>query len=452
MTRTATLTMALLAALALPIQGAAAESLEEALVAAYTNNPTLLAQRATLRATDEGVSQALAGWRPTVSVAASVAARRSDTNLTTKTTSLQPRSLSLSITQPLYRGGRTVAAIDSAEAAVAAGRAQLQVIEQQVLLGTVTAYLDVLRDQALVQLNQNNVAVLQRQLEATRDRFEVGELTRTDVSQAESRFSRAISDLVQAEGNLESRRAGFENLVGNRPGVLERVPPLAGLPADVETALAIALERNPSFLVATGTERASAFAVRSARGALWPSVSLDGDYARSDEATSRSSESTTSTLAARVSIPLYQSGSEYSDIRELVQTNNRRRIEVEESRRDVIEDVTQAWVRLNTATARIRSRVDQVAAAEVALDGVQQEAEVGSRTTLDLLDAEQELLDARVLLVTAERDEYVAGFDLRAAVGQLTAADIGLPVSVYDPVEYYSRIRNRLIGATIPQQ
>ncbi len=452
MTRTATLTMALLAALALPIQGAAAESLEEALVAAYTNNPTLLAQRATLRATDEGVSQALAGWRPTVSVAASVAARRSDTNLTTKTTSLQPRSLSLSITQPLYRGGRTVAAIDSAEAAVAAGRAQLQVIEQQVLLGTVTAYLDVLRDLALVQLNQNNVAVLQRQLEATRDRFEVGELTRTDVSQAESRFSRAISDLVQAEGNLESRRAGFENLVGNRPGVLERVPPLAGLPADVETALAIALERNPSFLVATGTERASAFAVRSARGALWPSVSLDGDYARSDEATSRSSESTTSTLAARVSIPLYQSGSEYSDIRELAQTNNRRRIEVEESRRDVIEDVTQAWVRLNTATARIRSRVDQVAAAEVALDGVQQEAEVGSRTTLDLLDAEQELLDARVLLVTAERDEYVAGFDLRAAVGQLTAADIGLPVSVYDPVEYYSRIRNRLIGATIPQQ
>ena len=452
MMRTATLAVAFFVAAMLPATVALAESLEAALVATYMNNPTLLAQRATLRATDEGVSQALGGWRPTVTVAASLASRRSETNLTNRTMSTQPRSLSLSITQPLYRGGRTVAGVDSAEATVSAGRAQLQVIEQRVLLGTVTAYLDVLRDQALVQLNQNNVAVLQRQLQATRDRFEVGELTRTDVSQAESRFSRAISDLVQAEGNLESSRASYENLVGNRPGVLERVPPLAGLPGSVEAALAIALERNPSLLVAAYTERASSFAVRAARGVLFPSVSLDGDFARSDEAISRTSESTTSTLTARLSIPLYQSGSEYSNIRELAQTNNRRRIEVEESRRSVIEDVTQAWERLNTSTAAIRSRVDQVAAAEVALDGVQQEEEVGSRTLLDILDAEQELLDARVSLVSAERDEYVAGFDLRAAIGQLTAADIGLPVPVYDPIEYYSRIRSRLIGANISDQ
>jgi outer membrane protein len=452
MTRTVIVSLVFIAAATMSWSAAQAESLEAALVATYTNNPSLLAQRAALRATDEGVNQALSGWRPTVSLAASLAERRSDTNLTTKTTSLQPRTLSLSVTQSLYRGGRTLAGIDSAEAAVASGRAQLQVVEQQVLLGTVTTYLNVLRDQALVQLNQNNVSVLQRQFDATSDRFEVGELTRTDVSQAKSRLSRAISDLVQAEGNLESSRAGYETLVGNRPGVLERVPPLAGLPLNVDDAIAVALERNPSLLLAASTERASAFSLRAARGVLLPTVTLSAAYSRSDEATSRTSELTSSTLTASVSIPLYQSGSEYSDIRELAQTNNRRRIEVEESRRAVIEDVTQAWERLNTASARIRSRVDEVASAEVALDGVRQEAEVGSRTTLDVFDAEQELLDARVSLVTSERDEYVAGFDLRAAIGQLTAADIGLPVTIYDPIEYYSQIRNRLIGTRISDQ
>jgi TolC family type I secretion outer membrane protein len=452
MKRNPALVIGLFAMLSLPAALAQAESLEEALVAAYTNNPTLLAQRAGLRAIDEGVSQALGAWRPTVTLAASLATRRSKTNVTNRTITSQPRTLSLSISQSLYRGGRTRAGVGRTEATVQAGRAQLRVVEQRVLLATVTAYLNVLRDQALVQLSQNNTAVLQRQLDATRDRFEVGELTRTDVGQGESRLSRAISDLVQAEGNLQSSRAAYETVVGNRPAGLERVPELAGLPLSLEDALATALERNPDLAVAANTAQASAFAVRAARGVLLPTVSLAGSLSRSDDATTRGSESTSSSLTASVSIPLYQSGSEYSDIRELGQTNNQRRIQVEESRRDVTEDVKQAWERLNTATARIHARVDEVAAAEVALDGVRQETEVGSRTTLDVLDAEQELLDARVSLVSAERDEYVAGFELRSAIGLLTAADIGLPVSVYDPGEYYSRVRNRLIGTAVGAQ
>ena len=181
-------------------------------------------------------------------------------------------------------------------------------------------------------------------------------------------------------------------------------------------------------------------------------VALIGDLTHSEEAAVAGLESDTATITARLSVPLYQSGSQHSKVRQLRQTNNQRRIEVEESRRAVIEDVTQAWERLNTATARIRSRADQVAAAELALDGVRQEAEVGSRTVLDVLDAEQELLDARVALVAVERDEYVAGFDLRAAVGRLTAEDLGLPVEVYDPTDYYRAVRNKLIGTSVDSQ
>lgn len=428
-----------------------AETLEEALAAAYNNNPTLRARRAAQRAVDESVSQARAGWRPTVTVSAAASERRTDTNRASATTTT-PLSLGISVNQPIYRGGRTVNGTQQAEFNVLAGRAQLIAVEQQVLRDTVAAYVDVLRDQATVELRQNNVAVLQRQLDATRDRFEVGEVTRTDISQAEARLSRARSDFIQSEGELKISGANYANLVGNPPENLERVPALVGLPATQDEALEIALSQNPSLVAANNSEQASDFAVRARRGVLLPTVSVIGDLSHSEEAAVSGLESDTATVTARLSVPLYQSGSEYSEIRQLLQTNNQRRIEVEESRRAVIEDVTQAWERLNTATARIQSRADEVAAAELALEGVRQESEVGSRTVLDVLDAEQELLDARVALVTVERDEYVAGFDLRAAVGGLTAQDMGLSVDIYDPADYYQAIRNKLIGSSVNSQ
>lgn len=431
--------------------GGQAETLEEALVTAYNGNPTLRAQRAAQRAIDETVSQARAGWRPTVTLSAAASEKRSDTNRGSAVTTT-PLSIGISVTQPIYRGGRTVNGTQQAEFNVLAARARLIAVEQQVLRDTVAAYVDVLRDQATVQLNQNNMAVLQRQLDATRDRFEVGEVTRTDISQAEARLSRARSDLIQAEGTLEISRADYANLVGHPPENLERVPALTGLPRTQEEALEGALARNPGLVAANNAAQASDFAVRSVRGTLLPTVSLIGDLTHSEEAAVAGLKSDSATITARLSVPLYQSGSEHSKVRQQRQTNNQRRIEVEESRRAVIEDVTQAWERLNTASARIRSRADQVAAAELALDGVRQEAEVGSRTVLDVLDAEQELLDARVALVAVERDEYVAGFDLRAAVGQLTAQDLGLPVEVYDPTDYYRAVRNKLIGTSVDSQ
>ena len=431
--------------------GGQAETLEEALTAAYSDNPTLRAQRAAQRAVDETVSQARAGWRPTVTLSAAASEKRSDTNRSSAVTTT-PLSIGISVTQPLYRGGRTVNDTRQAEANVLAARARLIAVEQQVLRDTVAAYVDVLRDQATVQLNQNNMAVLQRQLDATRDRFEVGEVTRTDISQAEARLSRARSDFIQAEGTLEISRANYANLVGHPPENLERVPALTGLPRTQEEALEGALARNPGLVAANSAEQASDFAVRVVRGTLLPTVSLIGDLTHSEETAVSGLESDTATITARLSVPLYQSGAQHSKVRQLRQTNNQRRIEVEESRRAVIEDVTQAWERLNTATARIRSRADQVAAAELALDGVRQEAEVGSRTVLDVLDAEQEFLDARVALVAVERDEYVAGFDLRAAVGRLTAQDLGLPVEIYDPTDYYRAVRNKLIGTSVDSQ
>ncbi len=240
-------------------------------------------------------------------------------------------------------------------------------------------------------------------------------------------------------------------MVGHSPDALERVPFIENMPATLDQAISVAPERNPSLRAATNSERASAFDVAQKRGSILPTLKISGDLSHSEEASSATSESDSASITATLSIPLYQSGSEYSDVRKSLQTNNQKRIQVEESRRSVIEDVTQAWERLSTASARIRSRADEVAAAEIALEGVRQEAEVGSRTVLDVLNAEQELLDARVSLVSGERDEYVAAFELRSAIGRLSAEEMLLPVAVYNPLSYYRQSRNRLFGTTIDQ-
>jgi len=429
--------------------GAGAQTLEQSLVAAYQNNPSLQSQRAALRATDENVSQALAGWRPTVTLSADASAQHTDGNSTGSSDS-QPRSASLRISQPVYRGGRTVNGIAQAEANVLAARQTLRQTEQTVLQGTVRAYMDVLRDQAVVDLNAANLQRLRRQLEATRDRFEVGEVTRTDVAQAEARVSGAISSLVAAQGVLESSRATFRRVIGLEPVNLSRVPALGPLPESEEEARQVALSENPLIQQAVRSEEASRAAVDVARGVIFPTVSLSGTLSRGYETSTFNDRLDSASVAATVSIPLYQTGSEYSRIRQAKQTNSQRRIDIETQRRAVTESVTQAWAALNSATEQIRANVDQVRANEVALDGVRQEAEVGSRTVLDVLDAEQELLNSQVALVRSERDEFVAGFDLRVALGRLSAERLGLPVAVYDPAAHYQAIRNKLYGSDVP--
>ena len=433
-----------------------AQSLEETLVRAYEGNPTLKSEQARLRATDERVPQALSNWRPTVSVLGSYGWERNDAT----TTGLQPKeaditeplSGSLTIRQNLYRGGRTSAATEEAENNVRADRSRLSVVEQSVLLNAARAYADVVRDQAVLELNNNNERVLLRQLEATQDRFRVGEVTRTDVSLAESRLSRAQADRIAAEGILTGSRASYENVVGEVPGALKAAKPLSDLPKTLAEAVEQAKKNNFTVRQTRFIERAAENNVQEITGELLPTFSLNGSLSTNEEAVNRKSDSQTVEVTAQVSMPLYSSGTVTSRVREAKQVVSQRRDEYRQAVRDATEGATSAWQAVETARAQIQAFSAAVKAAEIALEGVREEANVGSRTVLDVLDAEQELLDARVGLVRALRDELVATYQLRQAVGELTAQKLGLPVIIYNVENNYRRVRNKWWGLGIDKE
>jgi outer membrane protein len=432
--------------------GATAQTLEEALAQTYLDNPTLAAERANLRATDEGVPQALSNWQPTVEINSSYGYQSLDNTAATgiKTdTKTQPRSIGLSVTQPVFRGFRTVAETSQARNLVASGRASLIATEQNVLLDAVTAYADVVSNESIVNLRQNNVDVLQRQLDATNDRFRVGELTRTDVAQADSRLARAKADLVTAQGNLESARAQYKKTVGSDPGTLIQPQAPTAVPASEEEAKTQANINNPSVVAAEFTERASRDSIDLTAGQLLPEVSLSGSATRDSEVTGRNTDRTIYGLTANLTVPLYQAGDVYSQVREAKQTASQRLSLLAVARLEAERTAASSWSDYVAARASIVSFEAEVRAQEVAYDGVQQEANVGSRTVLDVLDAEQELLNARVDLVSARRNEVVSAYQLIAAVGRLTAEDLGLPVQYYEPTRNYEEVEDKLFGTDI---
>lgn len=433
---------------------AGAETILDALSKAYQNNPSIKADRARLRATDEGVSQAISNWRPTVSVNGDAGINRTNSTASRAPKSADvtnPRGGSLTVTQNIYRGGRTQAETLQAESLVQADRARLWATEQTVLLDAATAYINVVRDQAVVELNDSNERVLQRQLEATNDRFRVGEVTRTDVAQAESRRSRARADRIAAQGNLEQSRAAYLNVVGAPPGDLDPAQPLDNLPANEEEAISAARKNNFNVQQSRFLERAATDNVDLVRGELLPQVTVEGELSRRDEAANSFSESESASILARVRVPLYQSGSVSSRVRAAKQVVAQRRNELAQAVRDASEQATSAWEALLTARAQIVALESEVRSAQIALEGVQQEALVGSRTVLDVLDAEQELLNARVDLVGAQRDEVAASYQLRAAIGELTAGGLGLPVQVYDVEKHYKAVRTKWWGTKSPE-
>lgn len=427
-----------------------AQTMEEALALAYQNNPGLNAERARLRATDEGVPQALSSWRPSVEINSSYGTQYSNNSGANSTSprsvNSTPRSGSLTATQNLYRGGRTLAATSLAENQVLSDRARLSAAEQTVLQQAATSYMNVVRDQAVVELNRNNERVIERQLEAARDRFRVGEVTRTDVAQAESRLSRATADRIAAEGALAQSRANFRSIVGEYPRQLRPAPPLGGLPVTEDESIVIARSKNLSVLQADYVERGARDQVDLVFGELLPTVSLRGDLSDSFDQTVRDSETERATARVELRVPLYTSGSVESRIRAAKQTVAQRRDERNQAVRTAIEAATRAWEALNTARASSRAFADVVRSAEIALDGVQQEALVGSRTVLDVLDAEQELVNARVNLVRSERDEVVGTYDLRVAIGDLSVESLRLSVDRYDPFKNYKRVREKWLG------
>lgn len=428
---------------------AQAMTLEEALALTYESNPSLLAARAQLRAVDENVSQARAAWRPNVtsSLSAGVTSIEAETNGVTSTDATKfPRTGSLSVTQALYSGGAFGAIIAGAEADVQAQRASMFTTEQDNLLQAVVAYVNVLREEATLELQVNNLSRLQKQLEATRDRFRVGEVTRTDVAQAEARVSRARSDRTQAEGDLITARVVFERIVGQVPDSVEQPGTPSGLPTGREEAVDIAVRENFALVQAKFTELAARHAVEETEARLWPTLELVGQAQKTFDTGGSNNETTSLSAELQLSIPIYQQGSEYSVIRQAKESANRARLLVDRSRREVVDSAASAFEAYQTALARIDSLNAEVKSSEIALEGVQQEATVGARTVLDVLDAEQELLDGQVSLVQAKRDATVASYQLLQSLGRMTAQDLNLPVQVYDYDSHYRQVSGKLWG------
>ena len=440
MLKLSTAAMLLLACAPLAVH---AETLEEALAAAYNSNPTLAAERAALRATDEDVASAKSGYRPSISGSAEV----SDSYIDFGGVSY---SSGINAQQSIYRGGRTKNNVAAAEFGVKVGREQLRGTENSVFLDTITAFMNVLRDQSVLELNNNQVRVLERQLQATNDRFRVGEITKTDVAQSEARLARARTGQISAAGSLTTSRESYRRVVGQLPGTLQPPAALSPLPATVDEAVDQALAQSPTVLASRYGEKAASKQVAAAKGSILPTLGASVGVNYSDTPASsflsRRNKITSGTIAGNITIPLFQSGSEYAAVRKAQALRSQRMIEIAESERRVIEQVRSAWAVLETARSSIQSAQSQVRANEIALEGVKQEQTVGTRTILDVLDAEQELLDSRVTLVRAQRDEQVAANGVRAAMGTLDARSLALKVDAYDPEVHYNKAKDRWIG------
>ncbi len=427
------------------------ETLEQAWIAAYRHNPSLEAERARLRALDEQVSIALSNWRPNIDFTAGAGKTYQEippqrgfagTNYNSGTV-----NYGVEVTQPLFRGFRTLAETKAAKKQVLAGRAQLQVAEQQLLLDTAKAFLSVIRDETLLAANRNNEAVLRKKLDETVTRAGQGDLTRTDVDQARSRLARAQVATARTRSALMDDRAAFRRIVGHEPGSLAK-PLLSseGL-LDVEGLSHLAEKYNPSVIAALHTYEQSDAEIDAGKGSLLPELNLVGNASHNYAETYTSPGRTnTAQVMLQLKVPLYESGADYARIRAAQQTGVRYRMELQETRNRSQEILRGAWSAFQAANANRQAANIEMDAASQALKGVRLEARLGTRTTLDELNAEQELLDARTDLARAEHDRDVALLQIRQATGQLTADTLKLPIDAYDPRKHYSEVNSLWIG------
>lgn len=412
------------------------------LVTTYNTNPRIKAERQRQEATDESVAQAVSGFRPNLTGSYNRGRQRTSFDGADWSSSTS-EDKGLTISQPLFRGFGTIAGYRSAVQRVMAGAYQLYAVEQQVLLEAIAAYMNVVANVSILDLARNNRDVLHKQLDASLERFNVGEVTRTDVAQSEARLSQAKTQVISSEGRLISSIAEYERVVGHKPeGQLVTPDNIPELPATLKEALAQARAANPELLSAVHAAKSSDHDVSVRKSVILPTVSLVGSMNRQEGAgVLGSSQFDQDSLTLQVSVPLYQSGAEYSRVREAKSVARQRKEESIDAGLAVDEAVTKAWEQLETAINTIRTREDQIKAAEIALEGVKQEQEYGARTILDVLDAEQELFNARTNLVTAQRDRVVASYNLLLNLGRLTPKNLELPVKEYDPSEHYDDIK-----------
>lgn len=446
----------LLLALAAPTP-ALADTIEAALVRAYQNNPQLNAQRAQVRSTDENVPQALSGYRPKVGVNLSTGYQYQDIQQVQKglpihsDPPLQPNSASLTINQTLYNGNQTANRTRVAESQVSGSREALRVLEQTVLLQAATAYMDYLRDSATLEVQRSNVRVLEQTLKQTRDRFNVGEVTRTDVAQSEAQLAAGRTQALTAESNLTTTRANFRRIIGNEPTNLAPGSPVDRfLPSTLASSVNLGLVENPNVTASMFGIDVNYLQVKINEGALLPTLSLQAGITQSYQQTLTVFRTTTASAIATASVPIYQGGAEYALIRQSKENLAQQRLNLETTRDQTRANVVQAWGQLEAGKAQVQSAQAQVTASEIALNGVREEAKAGQRTTLDVLNAQQALVNARVALVTAQHDRVVASYSVLNAVGRLAPQVLGLNTTVYDPSVHYQQVRDSWAGVRTP--
>ncbi len=429
--------------LAVSAGSASAETLQEALALAYQTNPTLLAQRANQRALDESIPQARASYRPTVDVGIGASYTRTDVK-GTPVTDVDNASLEINLSQTLYSGGRIGHAVSAAEANVLAGRENLRGVEQQVLASVIQAYVGVQRDMEILKIRQDNLAVLRRQLDESNARFEVGEITRTDVAQSESRLASSEADLANAQAQLSVSRAAYAAVVGQAPTNLVTPPELPGVPTDFEQALDIGLVENPSIVAADFTLQAAEARVAAARSAYRPQAGVTASYGGSGDLSEFDlADRSSLTVGAQISIPLFTGGLNASRVAQALETANAAKIAIDGERRGVLQDVSSAYAQVVSTKATVTAGNEAVRAATVAAEGVRQEAQVGLRTTLDVLNQELELRSAQVQLVSAVANAYIAQASLLAAMGRLEGPNLVPSLEAYDAAANTDAVRNR---------
>ena len=433
---------------------ASADTIESALAKAYMNNPDFNAQRAALRATDEGVQRARAGLLPSVSASSSLGRQSSNYNSTSTSSNdlLSPRTLGVSVTQSLYNGARVTNQIDQSEKSVLAAREQLRSVEQKVLFGASSGYMAVVRDTAVLKVRQANINVLKEQLRQTEDRFNVGEVTRTDVAQVSAQLAAAEAERSAAQASLASSVASYQQIIGSMPDALADAVPLVNMvPTSLDQALLIGQADHPDIRAARFSVDIAAAGVKIAQGELMPSLSLKGSLTHANDYKSADDEYNDASIVASLTIPLYEGGEVHARVRQLKETLGQRRLEADSALRAVIAEISSAWSQYITSQARIKAAETQIEAATVALNGTREEAKVGQRTTLDVLIADQTLLGAQVNLVTAQTDRVVASYRVLSSVGKLSANSLGLKVKGYDAKVHYDKVKGRLYGSDIEE-
>ncbi|MHB2166157.1 TolC family outer membrane protein [Alsobacter sp. R-9] len=430
----------------------AQENISGALAKAYAANPQLNAARASTRAIDENVPRQMSGYRPRITASADVGYTTQDLYRSQWANDKYfPRGGGVQVDQNLWNGNRTINGVRQADATVLASRESLRATEQTVLNDAATAYMDVLRDTAILNLRKNNIDVLEEQLRQTRDRFNVGEVTRTDVAQAEARLAQANSDASAAAGNLKASIGRYRAVVGAEPRQLAPAKALDTiLPRSLDAAIVVGLAEHPTILSALHTVDAAELNVKVIEGELYPTVGLRAAATKRWDFQASNVEQNQAAVLGTVSVPIYEGGETYARVRQAKETLAQRRIEADQARETVRSQVVTAWAALESTIQQIAASQAQIQASETALNGVREEAKVGQRTTLDVLNAQQELLSARVQLVTAQRNRVVASYALLGAIGRLSARQLALRVDEYEPKVHYEQVRDKWIGLRTP--